>query len=98
MQVPIAKRIREGINTKKHYLTNKVFLGLAFSLGLAGVIGVSTAWGASGPNPGVDLYSQCSNDQGTGYSSGDIGCRWINGDLQHSNSLYHESEATPQRL
>ncbi|MCJ7492077.1 MAG: hypothetical protein MUP15_08010 [Dehalococcoidia bacterium] len=47
---------------------------------------------------GIDLYSQCSNDQGTGYTTGDTGCRWINGNLQHNNSLYREGEATVQRL
>lgn len=46
----------------------------------------------------VGLYDQCSNDKGTGYSTGDTGCRWINGNLQQSNSTYFEEEATVQRL
>lgn len=46
----------------------------------------------------VGAYNQCSNDQGTGYSNGDTGCRWINGDLQHNNSRYFEGDATPQRV
>src|SRR4051794_22623680 len=62
---------------------------------------------ASGPTSGtatttftdvsIGTYDQCSNDQGTGYSSGDLGCRWINGNLQSSNSLYNEGDATVQR-
>ena len=34
----------------------------------------------------VQDYSQCSNDLGTGYTTGDLGCRWINGNLQKNNS------------
>jgi len=48
--------------------------------------------------PGVDEYSQCSNDDGDGYTTGNTGCRWVNGNLQHSNSTYYESDATPQLL
>ena len=44
---------------------------------------------------GIDVYSQCSNDLGTGYTTGDTGCRWTNGNLQHNNSLYREAAATP---
>jgi hypothetical protein len=46
----------------------------------------------------VGTYDQCSNDLGTGYSSGDTGCRWINGNLQSNNSRYFEGDATVQRL
>ncbi len=46
----------------------------------------------------VNEYSQCSNDTGTGYTSGNTGCRWINGNLQSNNSAYYEGDATPQRL
>ncbi|MBI5019088.1 hypothetical protein HZB58_02350, partial [Candidatus Gottesmanbacteria bacterium] len=46
----------------------------------------------------VDQYSQCANDTGTGYTSGDTGCQWINGNLQSNNSAYYEGDATPQRL
>lgn len=46
----------------------------------------------------IGTYDQCSNDAGTGYSLGDTGCRWINGNLQQSNSSYAEGEATVQRL
>jgi hypothetical protein len=46
----------------------------------------------------VGTYDQCSNDTGTGYSSGDTGCRWINGNLQSNNSIYFEGDATVQRL
>ena len=44
------------------------------------------------------LYDQCSNDLGTGYSSGDTGCRWTNGNLQSNNAIYYEGDATVQRL
>src|SRR4029079_12788715 len=33
-----------------------------------------------------------------GYTSGDTGCRWTNGNLQSNNSTYFEGDATPQRL
>ncbi|HEX4980790.1 MAG TPA: hypothetical protein VFV63_03795, partial [Ilumatobacteraceae bacterium] len=46
----------------------------------------------------IKTYDQCSNDLGTGYSSGDLGCRWINGNLQKNNSRYREGDATVQRL
>ncbi len=46
----------------------------------------------------ADLYSQCTNDDGDGYSSGDVGCRWTNGAINASNSVYHENDATVQRL
>ncbi|MEN6570795.1 MAG: hypothetical protein ABFD24_03040 [Anaerolineaceae bacterium] len=46
----------------------------------------------------VGTYDQCANDTGTGYTSGDTGCRWVNGNLQQSNSLYKEGDATVQRL
>ena len=46
----------------------------------------------------IGTYDQCSNDQGTGYTSGDTGCRWINGNLQSNNSAYTEGDATVQRV
>jgi hypothetical protein len=46
----------------------------------------------------IGTYDQCSNDLGTGYSSGDTGCRWINGNLQSNNAVYFEGDATVQRL
>lgn len=46
----------------------------------------------------VDEYSQCSNDDGDGYATNDIGCRWTNGNLNINNSVYHEGDATVQRL
>ncbi|MEA2632540.1 MAG: hypothetical protein QOE66_2759, partial [Chloroflexota bacterium] len=45
----------------------------------------------------IGTYDQCSNDTGTGYTTGDLGCRWINGDLNKNNSLYQEGDATVQR-
>jgi large repetitive protein len=46
----------------------------------------------------IGTYDQCSNDTGTGYPSGDTGCRWINGNLQSNNSIYFEGDATVQRV
>ena len=65
-----------------------------------------TASGSSGASAsttftdavGISNYSQCSNDDGDGYASGDTGCRWINGNLNANNSTYQEGDATPQRL
>ena len=46
----------------------------------------------------IGTYDQCSNDLGTGYTTGDEGCRWINGNLQSNNSIYKEGDATVQRV
>ena len=47
----------------------------------------------------IGTYDQCSNNGGdVGYTTGDTGCRWINGNLNSNNSTYHEGEATVQRL
>lgn len=46
----------------------------------------------------IGTYDQCSNDKVTGYTSGDNGCRWINGNLQSNNSIYFEGDATVQRV
>lgn len=46
----------------------------------------------------IGTYDQCSNDLGTGYTTGDLGCRWINGNLQSNNSIYFEGDATVQRV
>jgi hypothetical protein len=46
----------------------------------------------------IGTYDQCSNDLGTGYGSGDTGCRWTNGNLQSNNSTYIEGDSTVQRL
>ena len=46
----------------------------------------------------VGTYDQCSNDDGDGYGTGDLGCRWTNGNLNANNSTYREDEATVQRL
>lgn len=46
----------------------------------------------------IGTFDQCSNDLGSGYTSGDTGCRWINGNLQKNNSTYIEGDATVQRL
>src|SRR5262245_35705387 len=43
-------------------------------------------------------YATFTNDQGTGYTAGDTGCRWTNGGLNHSNSTIFEGDATVQRL
>ncbi len=46
----------------------------------------------------VDIYDQCSNDDGDGYATGDTGCRWINGAINGNNSVYQEGDSTVQRL
>jgi hypothetical protein len=46
----------------------------------------------------VDAYDQCSNNLGTGYTTGNTGCRWINGAINGNNSVYQEGDATVQRL
>ncbi|MHB8960129.1 MAG: prealbumin-like fold domain-containing protein [Candidatus Limnocylindrales bacterium] len=46
----------------------------------------------------IGTYDQCSNDLGSGYPSGDTGCRWVNGNLERNNSTYSEGDATVQRL
>ena len=46
----------------------------------------------------IGTYDQCSNNLGDGYTTGDTGCRWINGNLQGNNSRYPEGDATVQRL
>ena len=46
----------------------------------------------------IGTYDQCSNDLGAGYTTGDTGCRWINGNLQANNSIYKEGDATIQRV
>ena len=46
----------------------------------------------------IGLYDQCSNNTGTGYTSGDAGCRWINGSIGPSNSYYPEGDGTIQRV
>ncbi|HEX7042900.1 MAG TPA: hypothetical protein VF189_06630, partial [Patescibacteria group bacterium] len=58
----------------------------------------TTTFTDSATTPSVDLYSQCSNNLGSGFTTGDTGCRWTNGDLNSSNSKYYEGDATPQRL
>lgn len=35
---------------------------------------------------------------GTGYTSGDLGCQWINGNLQSNTAYYAEGDATVQRV
>ena len=46
----------------------------------------------------IGTYDQCSNDDGDGYATGDTGCRWINGNLQKTNSTLFEGDSTVQRL
>ncbi len=66
---------------------------LTYTTGFGLFFSVPVAHAAS-----VGTYDQCSNDTGSGYSTGDTGCRWINGNLQGNNSLYAEGDATVQRL
>jgi hypothetical protein len=46
----------------------------------------------------IQEYTQCANDLGSGYTTPPTGCRWINGNLVASNSLFYEGESTVQRL
>ncbi len=46
----------------------------------------------------IGTYDQCSNDLGVGYTTGDLGCRWTNGNIQVNNSKYFEGDSTVQRL
>lgn len=46
----------------------------------------------------VDIYDQCSNDDGDGYNGNPGECGWTNGNLQSNNSTYTEGDATVQRL
>ncbi len=69
--------------------------GLIVLAALVGVFQFTSVFGAS---DGIDLFQQCSNDDGDGYATGDQGCRWINGAINASNSAYHEGDATVQRL
>lgn len=64
-------------------------------IAMLGVFQFATVFGAS---DGIDFFSQCSNDDGDGYTGADVGCHWINGNLNASNSTYHEGDATVQRL
>ena len=46
----------------------------------------------------IGTFDQCSNDLGTGFTTGDTGCQWTGGVLNPSNSTYSEGDATVQRL
>ena len=59
---------------------------------------VATGSFTDAPNASVDVFSQCANDDGDG-SGGNPGvCDWTNGNLNASNSVYQEEDATVQRL
>ena len=92
---------------KDQFQMGRTQIGWMLLLGIvaAAALALFVSLSRSGPGKavaageaGIDLYSQCSNDQGTGYTTGDLGCRWVNGNLQSNNSLYSEGEATVQRL
>ncbi len=68
-----------------------------YSVTATGDLGSGTAT-TSFTDVSVGTYDQCSNDTGTGYTTGDTGCRWINGNLNANNSRYVEGDATVQRL
>jgi hypothetical protein len=65
-------------------------------LGLAAVIILTLSITYIALALSIGTYDQCANDQGDGYP-GSV-CKWINGNLQHSNSTYREGDATVQRL
>ena len=84
---------------KHSKLNYKVLFKFLFSLTtgslLVFLIFLSAAYAAP---DGIDEYSQCANEDGDGYATGDIGCRWTNGNINSTNSTYHEDDATVQRL
>ncbi|MEK7642426.1 MAG: hypothetical protein AAB392_01385 [Patescibacteria group bacterium] len=45
----------------------------------------------------VQIYDQCTNDDGDGYATGDTECRWTNGAINSSNSVYFEGDSTIHR-
>lgn len=55
---------------------------------------VASTWFRDGA---VTVYDQCGNDDGDGYSTGDTGCRWEQGNLVSSKATYYEGDATVQR-
>ncbi|MBX4190126.1 hypothetical protein KW791_02425, partial [Candidatus Parcubacteria bacterium] len=59
-------------------------------------VAMTTFKDASGAS--IDMYTQCSNDDGDGYTGADIGCHWTSGNLNSSNSTYHEDDSSVQRL
>ncbi len=76
----------------------RTVVGSLIGLGLISTLGLTTVFGAPAVDMTVKDYSQCANDDGDGYATGDIDCRWSNGNLQSNNSRYHEGDATVQRL
>src|SRR3989344_6779336 len=84
---------------KHSKLNYKVLFKFLFSLTtgslLVFLIFLSAAYAAP---DGIDEYSQCANEDGDGYATGDIGCRWTNGNINSTNSTYHEDDDTVQRL
>ncbi|MFM2106731.1 MAG: hypothetical protein RL338_1763 [Chloroflexota bacterium] len=68
------------------------------SLLAAFAVAVPAASAAPGDTVTIDVYDQCANDTGTGYTAGDTLCRWINGNLNSSNSDWVEGDSVPERL
>src|SRR5262245_36346335 len=46
----------------------------------------------------IGTFDQCQNDQGAGYTTGDLGCQWTNGALNSTNSTYFKGDSTVQRV
>src|SRR3989344_2649408 len=86
----IQKFVRNGLTILTATSTIMVSSGASLLLPAAAL--------AAAPTYSIDLYSQCANDDGDGYASGDTGCQWTNGNLQSNNSSYFEDDATVQRL
>ncbi len=83
--------------TMKKWFTKSI--GLTSALVLVGGMAFATQTQAAFTGGGnLDLFAQCANDDGDGYTGADLGCHWTNGDLNSSNSTYHEDDATVQRL
>lgn len=94
------KTFKQAI-TKKEF-RRRLWKTLNIFVGVTTVLNVSMAafWVAPqvAQAASIGSYDQCANDIGSGYSSGDTGCRWTNGNLQKNNSLYAEGDATVQRV
>jgi hypothetical protein len=91
--------VRAGSNGE--FVAQYVAPGINGSYLITATDGVHTAnTRAADPFVGsVGNYSQCANNLGLGFSAPDpdLGCHWVNGDLNHNNSKYIEGDATVQR-
>ena len=88
----------DGTFSNSEFVPDEDDIDVTFTLTATGVPSGRRAQTIFTDAAGVKVYDQCSNDQGNGYSTGDAGCRWTNGNLQSNNSQYSEGDATVQRV